>query len=338
MKIPTPRKLKSGTWFIQLRLGGESISVTAATEKECRRQAALLKAEHLNGKRVQASDITLWDAIDQYIAARQHSISPSTVAGYRAIQRLYFQDVSRRPLSSVENWQAQIDRLAATHSGKTVKNAWGFISSVLRSQKVEPPDVTLPQVIDHDAVWLDPDQIRVFVSAVKNTPACTPALLALHSLRRSEIMALKWDHVDLKKRTFQVVGAAVYDENHKLVQKPENKNRSSRRTLPIMIPELFDSLNAVEDKNGYVVTCCPNTLWKQFNRICEKSGLPLVGVHGLRHSFASLAYHLRFSELDTMHMGGWHDAATMRKIYTHLAEKDALKAQNKMHDFYNTSA
>ena len=25
MKVPEPRKLKSGTWFLQMRLGGESV-------------------------------------------------------------------------------------------------------------------------------------------------------------------------------------------------------------------------------------------------------------------------------------------------------------------------
>ena len=44
MKVPAPRKLPSGSWFIQLRLGGESIPVTAATAKDCNREAAAIKA------------------------------------------------------------------------------------------------------------------------------------------------------------------------------------------------------------------------------------------------------------------------------------------------------
>ncbi len=35
MKVPKPRKLTSGTWFIQMRLGGESVPVSAATRTEC---------------------------------------------------------------------------------------------------------------------------------------------------------------------------------------------------------------------------------------------------------------------------------------------------------------
>ena len=51
MKVPEPRKLPSGSWFIQLRLNGESIPVTAETKKECLDQARLIKAEYLAGKR-----------------------------------------------------------------------------------------------------------------------------------------------------------------------------------------------------------------------------------------------------------------------------------------------
>ena len=50
MKVPEPRKLQSGTWFIQLRLGGVSVPVSATTKKECIRQAQLIKAEHQSGK------------------------------------------------------------------------------------------------------------------------------------------------------------------------------------------------------------------------------------------------------------------------------------------------
>lgn len=82
------------------------------------------------------------------------------------------------------------------------------------------------------------------------------------------------------------------DKNSRLVQKKENKNSTSTRNIPIMIDELYDALSAAPEKSGFVATCHPNTIYRQVNKICEKNGLPNVAVHGLRHSFASLAYHL----------------------------------------------
>lgn len=335
MKVPAPRKLKSGTWFIQLRLGGESIAVKGNTEKECRRQAELIKAEYRSGKRIAAAaPITLSQAIDAYIVRRENTLSPSTIRGYRTIQRSYLPSVTNSPLSDVKDWQKVVNDLASHYSSKTVKNTWRFLCSILRENSITPPVIALPQIVQKEHLFLEPEQVSVFVDAVKDSPCAIPALLALHSLRRSEIMALTWSNVDLKKNTIRVSGAAVFNEEQKLVQKETNKNSTSARTLPIMIPELRQALEAAKQKNGPVVTCNPNTIWAQINRVCASCNLPEVGTHGLRHSFASLAYHLGLSEMETMELGGWADIQTMRKIYTHLAKADRLKAQNKMAEFF----
>lgn len=102
-----------------------------------------------------------------------------------------------------------------------------------------------------------------------------------------------------------------------------------------MIPELYEALTAVKSKHGKVVTCYISTVYDWVNDICAANGLPKLGVHGLRHSFASLAYHVRMSEQAAMQIGGWSDYATMRKIYTHLSAQDIGHAENAMRDFYD---
>jgi integrase len=185
--------------------------------------------------------------------------------------------------------------------------------------------------------WLDSDQIKIFIEAIKGQPCEIPALLALSSLRRSEIFGLKWDDIDFKNKTIHVNGAIVFNADQKLVYKPTNKNSSSNRVIPIMIPELLAALQKNKKQNGPVVTCFPNTLCSQINRVCAANNLPQVGVHGLRHSFASLGYHLGMNEMEVMRIGGWSDFDTMRKIYTHLAEADKQKAENKMAAFYKNA-
>ena len=77
---------------------------------------------------------------------------------------------------------------------------------------------------------------------------------------------------------------------------------------------------------------------REQNRLVTSQGVAEKdrgGVHGLRRSFASLAYHLRWSELETMRVGGWSDFQTMRKIYTKLAAQDESEAARKMERFYS---
>lgn len=344
MKVPKPRKLPSGSWFIQLRLGGESIPVTADTEKECIKQAEFIKAEYRAGKRTEKkekpTDITLTKAIDAYIESRKNILSPSTIRGYKTIQRTRFQAYMDTKLSAMDSkaWAAACNLEAKTCSAKTLSNSWRFIASVIKhATQGAAPEVQLPQVIPNEMPFLEPEEIKKFIKAIEGTKVEIPALLALSSLRRSEICALTWENVDLKKKQIHVKGAAVYDENQNLIQKKANKNRSSTRTVPILIDELYAALEKERQPSGLVVAARPNTLWTQVNRVCKRNGLTPVGVHGLRHSFASLAYHLGIPEKITMEIGGWADSQTMRNIYTHVAKSDRQKYTETLTNFFKNA-
>ena len=330
MKLPTPRKLASGTWFIQMRLNGESISVTALTEKECINKARLIKSEYKTEARVVRSNgITLRKAIEKYIDARDNTLSPSTIMGYTTILNHRFQSVMNSPISKISDWQAICNAESLLCSPKTLKNAWGFIKSVLAEQDVAVPKVKLPQIIKNERAFLEPEHIPLFLRIIHGKSFELPALLALHSLRRSEIWAIP----EIKDGIIKVRGAVVPDKNKNLVLKAANKNSASRRDIKVMIPRLLEISSNLND----IKELHPNTVRDNINRICRNNELPEVGIHGLRHSFASLAYHLKIPESFVMQIGGWSDYLTVRRIYTHLAQRDILKSQNAMTDFFENA-
>lgn len=115
------------------------------------------------------------------------------------------------------------------------------------------------------------------------------------------------------------------------VPKPRQLRSGARN---IELREILPAAMAAAD-GGALVQGSLNTLYVQINRVCDAAGLARVGIHGLRRSFASLAYHLRWPELETMRVGGWSDYKTMRKIYTKLAERDKSAAVQKMEQFYS---
>lgn len=345
MKVPKARRLPAGMWYIQLRLGGESIIIKARTEKECIRQAQLYKAEYLSGKRKPANPETeklptLSEAIDLYLASRDSALSPATIRGYTRIKANRFKGLMQRSLSDItqEDYLIACKQEAKLCSAKTLKNAWSFVRSVIEYiTGKKPPDVPLPQVVPNVRPFLDADEIQIFRNAVRGNQYEIPILLALTSLRRSEIMALRWENVDLKRRRIFVKGAAVFDKDDKLVQKRETKNQSSTRYVPILMDELYEALKAAQKPSGLIVTCNPNTIWANIRRICERNGLPPVGIHGLRHSFASLAYHLQVPEKYTMAIGGWNDDRTMKKIYTHIAQGDVKLYEDAFSNFFKNA-
>lgn len=342
MKVPNARKLPSGNWFIQLRLGGESVPVTAATEKACVREATAIKAEYLAGKRAPKPAepaLTLTAAIDEYIRRKSNTLSPSTIRGYRTIQRNSFKTTMPRRLDAISpsEWQVIVNAEASHTSPKSLRNSFFLVKTVARNVcGIELPVVTLPGLVPAHKEFLTPEQIRVFVKAIKDTPYAVPALLALSSLRSSEIAALRWENIPDDPQFIQVSGAVVRDEHDRPIFKAQNKNATSSRKVPVLIPELKEAIRRDRKPEGPVLTLTPNRFRDRINAVCVQNGLPKVGVHGLRHSFASLAYHLQMPEKIAMEIGGWADAGTMHNIYTHIARSDIERYQKAIGDFYSS--
>jgi len=342
VKVPEPRKLSSGKWFIQLRLGGESVSISDFDRKKCIREAQAIKAEYLAGKRViekQPKKLkTISQDIDSYIKNKDNALSPSTIRGYRSIQRNRFKSIMGKPFQEVQecDWQTIVNNEAALCAPKTLKNTWMFLRTVAyQCEKIQLPDVSIPAIPPANTAFLQPDEILKFVDHIKNTKVAVGALLALSSLRISEISALKWEDIPSSPKIIRVSGAVVRADKSSWVRKKQNKNASSTRMVPILIPELSDAIARLRKPSGPIMDYDQDTLRVYVHKACAEAGITDVTIHGLRHSFASLAYHLKMPEKIAMEIGGWKDAATMHKIYTHIARSDIDHYKSAMSDFYN---
>ncbi len=331
-------KLKSGSWRVQVYHYKDEAgknhykSFTAPTKAEAEYMAAQFRKEKKKETPVEPDTrLTLTEAIDNYIETKSNILSPSTIRGYRYVQKSHFQEVMDAPLQDISNWQELVNHEAREYSAKTVKNCFNLICSILRDNGMPVPKINLPQVVKNELPWLSYDQIPTFLAAIQGSPCELEALLALHSLRRSEILALT--KANCSDGIIRVRGSAVVGEDGKLEFKITNKNTSSNRDVPIMIPRLQELIDLAPD--GRLIRQGLTAPRQQINRICAANNLPEVGIHGLRRSFASLAYHLGLSERETMDMGGWSDRNTMHNFYIKLDQQERVKSVNKMSDFYN---
>ena len=337
LKVPKARQLPSGSWFVQLRLDGQSISITEATENAAIAKAIAIKNGIIEHHKIPLADQTLTKAIDLWLENNESRLSPATVRGYKTCQRSGFQSLMKMKCSKIteKTVSAAINTECKNFSAKTVVNRWRFISQVLEWATEKRFSPSLPQVVAKDRQFLDQEELDTFLKSIKGSNAEIPALLALSSLRRSEIAALSWDKgdIDLKNRWIHVRGAMVPDKNHHMVTKSTNKNTASHRDVPIIDP-LLEALNAVENKTGPVVAMHPATILKRINKACQEAGVPEVGCHGLRHSFASLCHILNVPPQVAMEIGGWSDRATMDRIYTHVSRRTKDSYQNAFTNYF----
>ena len=331
--VPKPIQLPSGAWRIQLRK--EGISITSDTPDSCKKKALQARKQWLSDEAAGLHEPlpetkTLGQVIDDYISAKKLVLSPSTISGYQSIRDNRFRYHMNDDALSLSPQNIINDEILSGASAKTVTNAWALCQSALKYAEIDTAQPKLPRKIKSERKWLDYNQIQIFLKAVYGQPCELGALLALHSLRRSEIFGLRPSDYDANTQVIHIRGAMLSTIQSGWIRTELNKNDTSRRDIPVLIPRLHELLSAIDKSEDYIIGDTQKNLYRQINRICAENGLPETGLHGLRHSFASLAYHLRWQKMSTMQIGGWKNSKVLDEIYTHNADlEDDLKSMRE---------
>ena len=149
-------------------------------------------------------------------------------------------------------------------------------------------------------------------------------IAAITGLRQSELLGLRWRHVDWVAQRIRVRNAFVRGEHS-----GEGKSdESTRRSVPVA-DEAFEVLKVWQQRSAYsapdeLVFCHPESgkeldrakVTKKFKQGCAAAGVRVIRFHDLRHTFgtqmAAAGHPLRFIQ----EMMGHADAKTTQ-IYSH---------------------
>lgn len=341
VKLPKAVKISAASYRCQIMVDGQRVSVIKPTAKEAQLEAAAIR-DGIKEVKTDHGKKKLTAAIDEFIADRQNTLSPSTIRGYRIIQRRWNSQCPGIRLCDLTQkyLQQHYDKLQKQLSRKTITNDLGFISTILTANNIEKPSIRLSTAIKNKGINYTKENIKTLCEAVKGSGSEIPVLLGLSSVTVSEMCAISWDNIDLKNRKITICGARLYDEHNKLVYKNSNKNINRQRTIPILMEQLYNALNAVEDKSGYLITVKPNTLNRRLHTICRDNNLPQISMHGLRHAFASLAAS---SEINLpgeviQALGGWANDRVMKQVYTAAFAEDLSSGAAALSDWFNAPA
>ena len=328
VRVPVPRR-KGNTWYSQVMVADERVYISADTEEEYYAKARAAKTRQIETKKCPAK-LTLGEAMKSYIKANDATLSPSTLKAYKSYADHRFAKYADQQIDRID-FQRMINEESKMVSAKTIKNAWRLVTASMRYKGIDPPSINLPQVQKNERPWLDFEQVKVFCDAVRGKECEIPALLALNGLRRSELLFLTSDEVDLKCAKIAIHGARVVSPDGGYVDKTVAKNATSARSVKIIIPRLLELL---QNRTGRLVTAHPSAIAKQINRVCRQNNLPEVGFHGLRHSYISLGFHLGVQDLTIASQVGHSTVATTHNIYRHLAERDRETELKRVSEFF----
>ena len=114
--MPKARKLPSGSWQVQVYSHLEYVdgkakrirqTFTAPTKAEAEYQALLFQRQKKDARR-NGYGLTLGDAMLGYIDSKDGILSPSTIAGYKSMQRVHLKELQEIPLHKITNLDIQI--------------------------------------------------------------------------------------------------------------------------------------------------------------------------------------------------------------------------------------
>lgn len=332
---PKPVLLPSGSWRCQVTLDGRRESVTADTPDEAHAQALALKAGYLESKKKREEEnkgnLLLKDAVDLYIKNRENVLSPSTINGYKEIRRNRFKILMEQKVKDIElvDLQQAINDDAQSVSYKTIKNALGLVSAVIGQYKeINVKRLRLPRERQAEHSFLDEKGMIDLFDAIRGSSVEIPILLAVWlGMRRSEILGLCWDCVDFEDKKIHVKRTYLRDKEKGYVLVENTKTKASTRTMDCpdyILAKL--SVYTPECRTGRVFTMHPNTIYKMMRDICERHGIDFVGVHGLRHTNASVMLSLGIVDKVAMARGGWSTDVTMKSVYQHVFPDDKKSA------------
>lgn len=340
---PKPTLLPSGAWRCQVQVNGQRVSVTGETPEEAHALALATKEGLVeqSEERAQerAGNITLADAIDLYIKRRENVLSPSTVHGYKEVKRNRFKSIMQIKVCDIDKTDLQeaINEDASKVSSKTIKNALGLVLSTISEYKtIDTRRLKLPQQKRVEHAYLDESGMIDLFDAIRESSVEIPILMAVWlGMRRSEILGLCWDCIDFDAKQIHIRRTYIKDKEKGYVLTDNTKTTASRRSLDC--PDyILSKLEAYKPghRTGRVFTMHPNTIYKTMRDICQKQGIDFVGVHGLRHTNASVMLSLGIVDKVAMARGGWSTDITMKTVYQHVFAADKQSAGEMLDTFF----
>ena len=313
-KLPSG-KYRSKAFYIDEQGKRRSVSFTSKSKKEADYMAA--EYAHAHQSMSQSALLTVYDAIDKFISNSDAVLSPSTIRGYNTIKRNYIDDIKDHRLTDLNSSiiQAWINGLSRQYAPKTVKNAYGLLTSVLSTFYPQGSySVNLPQQKVQEVVIPQKEDIELLLNSSAGTNLYPVILLGAHmGMRRSEIAALTWDDIDLKNKKIRVNKAVVPSDYGFKTKQP--KTLAGTRTLDMtnLVYEYFSS----QDQSSPPIVLNPESMSAAFRRLCAKLNVPFH-LHLLRHYFASVCASKNLPESYAAMLMGHSSYEMIKKVYGHI--------------------
>jgi integrase len=308
------RRASDGRWVAAVRLpGGRRLWRYGASEREARARLSELLRRQGAGLLAAPSRMTVGEWVERWLERKASTVRPKTVRIYTQVLGCLTAEVGAvrldrcGPLLLAEAFR----RMAARGVGSRVREqayVYGkscFAEAVRVGALAQNPfdRIAKPKHEGRQRPEWSPAEAARFLAACERSRlryAGMCALALLTGLRRGEAAGLEWRDVDFTGRRLAV-------RRQRLVVGGTPgwgplKTKAARRLVPLseravgLLRRQWESLPEERRRPEAPVFCTdrgtpphPDNLKRTLWALCREAGVPVVSLHQLRHTFASLA-------------------------------------------------
>lgn len=329
------KQRSAGSWRIQIELPraadgsrqreGFTVRGTRreAEQKMAQRIAEIGKGQYARNQRKE----TVETYLRAWLESKEHGekpVAPTTLQRYRELcdqintvlgplplkklGRIHVKDALKKWRNTPRGGKRQ-----GTLSQRTVHHLFATLRSALYAAQHDGliavnPCANLDVIKGRSNVSaLDERGALHLIQGLAGDPLCSPVIFAiLTGLRRGELLALRWDDIDLRRRVVYVRRSLeVIGSSELRFKEPKTPNSIRSIALPQQAVDLLQRHKVEQDMHkrlhadryadSGLVFCLhngnpwnPKRFSSRFERKVRQLKLPKVSVHGLRHTFATL--------------------------------------------------
>lgn len=311
--------------------------------------------------RVPCGDM-FYEYAENWVSTAEFIYDPVTYQGYKSAAQNHIIPFFKKKNIRLCDVTPEVIQAFSTHlskagnlrtggklSGKSVRNYLTVLSQIcedaVEKKKIAENPVKYvkkPKKVKYKPSFYAAGQMRQLFSEIDSEPIAPLIIVtAVLGLRRSELLGLKWDSIDFENKEITI--RHVVSKFSTVVEKDDTKTEESHRTYHMtpQIEKIFLEAKTTEDRNrrmfgdhyienDYVFKWdngkpyAPDYISRKFKKILKKYDLPVIRLHDLRHSCASILLESGHNLKDVQQWLGHSDIQTTGNVYGHLTN-DHLK-------------
>lgn len=299
------------------------VSCRGMTKRQAEQRLHELQAEAGRGGYIDASNLSMADYLDHWMAHVTTALSPTTVSGYRGIIARYIRPelghirVSELQPLVLQEFLRDLGKADKTTgrkalSAKTIYNVHGVLHSALgqgvrwRMLQTNPADaIDPPKLRRKEMATADAAQVAALMASIERSSIRIPVLIALATgMRRGEVCGLQWQDFDAERGTLTVKRSMAQVSNQPPIAKGPKTENWRVVPIPLSVVKALRAHRSQQLANklrlgfgyapdeGWICTraegthLTPNAVTRAFSRLRDKLGIG-ISFHGLRHTQAT---------------------------------------------------